>query len=294
MGPLMHTFPTPAPIAVTVDIPVRSDIQVVASDRTDTVVTIEPRSASRGLDVRAADQAVVDLSEGRLTVRLQHWRLANWLTDGGAVDVTVEVPIGCSLDLRSGMGDLRCQGEFASAELMSGMGAIRIDHCGPLQAKTGTGDVAVERVTGSAQLSTGTGTLRVGEVEGDAVLRNGNGHTLVGEVSGDLKANAANGDIVVERSGDAVTAKAANGGIRVGEAGRGRLTLQAAYGAVEVGVPEGTAAWLELDTKYGRVRNQLIAAPDPGTARSTVEIRARNAYSDITIRRSTVETRTNR
>jgi len=288
----MHAFETPEPIAVTVDIPVRSDIEVVASDRADTVVTIEPRSESRGLDVRAAEQAVVDLTDGRLTVRLQHWRLANWLTDGGAVDVTVEVPIGCSVDLRSGMGDLRCRGEFAAADLRSGMGAIRIDHCGPLQAKTGTGDVAVERVTGLATLSTGTGTLRVGQVEGDAVLRNGNGHTLVGEVSGDLKANAANGDIVVERAGDVLTAKAANGGIRVAEAGHGRITLQAAYGAVEVGVPEGTAAWLELDTKYGRVRNELAAAPDAGDAGSTVEIRARNAYSDITIRRTTVETRT--
>jgi hypothetical protein len=292
MGPLMHTFETPEPVAVTVDSPVRSDIQVAASDRSDTLVTIEPRSASRGLDVRAAEQAVVDLADGRLTVRLQHWRLANWLTDGGAVDVTVEVPIGCSVDLRSGMGDLRCLGEFASAELRTGMGTIRVDHCGPIQAKTGTGDVTVERVTGLARLTTGTGTLQVGEVEGDALLRNGNGRTLVGEVSGHLQASAAVGDIVVERAGEAVTAKAANGGIRIAEAGRGRVTLQAAYGAVEVGVPEGTAAWLELDTKYGRVRNELTTAPDPGSAASTVEIRARNAYSDITIRRATVEART--
>jgi hypothetical protein len=296
MGPLMPTFDTPEPIAVTVDIPVRSDIAVVASDRADTVVTVQPGSAARPLDVRAAEHTTVHYADGRLTVRMEQWRRYSWFTDGGAVDVTVQVPIGCSLELRSGIGDLRCQGEFASAELKTGLGAIRVDHCGPLQVRTGTGDVTVERITGRAQLTTDSGRMRVGEVDGDAVIKNGNGDTVVGEVTGDLQANAANGGIVIRRTGDAVTAKSANGSIRVDEAGRGRVTLQAAYGSVEVGVPEDTAAWLDLSTKYGHVHNELTAAPDPGTASSTVEVRARSAYSDITIRRADpiAGTRTNR
>lgn len=289
----MPTFATPEPVAVTVDIPVRSDITIVASDRADTVVTVEPRSPSRPLDARAAEQTTVDLSSGRLTVRMQQWRPASWFTDGGAVDVTVHVPIGCRLILRSGMGDLRCEGEFASGELKTGMGTVRIDHCGPLEVKTGTGDVLVERVTGRAQLVTSSGTIRVGEIDGDAVIKNGNGDSLIGEVTGDLQANAANGAIVIDRAGDAVTAKSANGRIRVREASHGHVTLHAAYGAVEVGISEGTAAWLDLTTKYGHVYNELTAAADPGSAPSTVQVRAQNAYADITIRRSdpTTETR---
>jgi DUF4097 and DUF4098 domain-containing protein YvlB len=296
MGTLMTTFSTPDPIAVTVDIPVRSDITVIASDRTDTVVDVVPRSASRGLDQRAAEHVSLDHADGRLTVRMLQWRLSSWFTDGGAVDVTVQVPIGCSVELRSGMGDLRCQGEFASADLKTGMGTIRVDHCGPIQAKTGTGDLVVERVTGRAQLVSSSGTVRVGEVEGDAVIKNGNGESVIGEVTGDLQVNAANGAIVIARAGDAVTAKSANGSIRVDEVSRGHVDLHAAYGSVVVGVREDTAAWLDLSTKYGHVYNELTAAPDPGTAASTAQVRVQNAYADITIRRSeaAAETRTNR
>lgn len=290
------TFPTPDPIGVTVDIPVRSDITVVASDRADTVVEVTPRSASRGLDTRAAEQVTADLTDGHVTVRMPQRRLSSWFTDGGAVDVTVLVPIGCSVELRSGMGDLRCEGEFASADLKTGMGAIRVGHCGPLQAKTGTGDLVVERVAGRAQLTSSSGTVRVGEVDGDAVIKNGNGESVVGEVTGDLRINAANGAIVIARAGDAVTARSANGSIRIDEVSRGTVDLHAAYGSIVVGVREDTAAWLDLTTKYGHVVNELTAAPDPGTAASTAQVRVQNAYADITIRRAeaTAGTRTDR
>jgi DUF4097 and DUF4098 domain-containing protein YvlB len=279
---------------VTVDIPVRSDITVVASDRVDTVVEITPRSASRGLDQRAFEHVTADLTDGRLTVRMLQWRLSSWFTDGGAVDVSVQVPIGCAVQLRSGLGDLRCEGEFAAADLKTGMGTIRVDHCGAIQARTGTGDLVVERITGRAQLVSSSGTVRVGEVDGDAVIKNGNGESVIGEVTGDLQINAANGAIVIGRAGAAVTARSANGSIRVDEVSRGQVDLHAAYGSVVVGVREDTAAWLDLTTKYGHVYNELTAAPDPGTAASTAKVRVQNAYADITIRRAeaAAETRT--
>jgi len=50
-------------------------------------------------------------------------------------------------------------------------------------------------------------------------------------------------------------------------------------------VPEGTAAWLDIHSTKGFVRNELTAdvAPQPGE--KTVEVRARVNWGDILIHR---------
>jgi DUF4097 and DUF4098 domain-containing protein YvlB len=286
----MNTFQTPQPIAVVVDVSVRADIRIVAANRQDTVVNVQPRDATRALDVKAAEQTTVDYSEGRLQVRLHPLRRYTWFGDGGAVDITVDVPIGCNLELKSGMGDLHCEGEFGSAELKTDMGHIRLDHCTDLRAHTGMGDVTVERVAGRAEVKTGSGKIRIREIDGVASIKNGNGSTHIVDTAGELRVSAANGDVALERAGATTTIKASNGDITVGEVSRGTLTLQTAAGSLAVGVREGSAAWLDLSTKYGRVRNGLDVTTGPGEADTKVEIRARSAYGDITVRRSPVPT----
>lgn len=286
----MTTFETPQPIAVVVDVSVRADIWIVAGNRTETVVNVQPRDATRALDARVAEQTTVDYSEGRLQVRLRPLRRYSWFSDGGAVDITVEVPIGCSLELKSGMGDLHCEGEFSSAELKTEMGHVRIDHCTDLRVHTGLGDVTVERVAGRAEIKTGSGKVRIREIDGSATIKNGNGSTHIVDAAGELHVSAGNGDVSVERAGAATTVKASNGDISIGEVARGTLTLQSAAGSLAIGVRDGSAAWLDLSTKYGRVRNGLDATAGPGGADAKVEIRARSAYGDITVRRSPVST----
>jgi DUF4097 and DUF4098 domain-containing protein YvlB len=282
----MTTFDTSGPIVVTVDVAIRADVWVTAGDRTDTVVQVQPRSAARSADVRAAEEATVEYADGRLVVRFRPLRRLAWFGDGGAVDVTIEVPIGSELELTSGMGELRCRGEFRSARLKTAMGSVSIDHCGPLSVHSGHGDITIEHVAGPLDVVTGSGRLGVGQVDGDATLRNGNGDTMVGGVTGELRARASNGDITVGRADGPVNAKSSNGSVRVGEVVRGSVTVGTSAGSIEVGVREGSAAWLELSTKYGRVRNALEAAADPGDAAATVEIRAHSSYGDITIQRS--------
>lgn len=287
----METFETPQPIAVVVDVSVRADIWIVAGNRTNTVVNVQPRTATRTLDVKVAEQTTVDYSDGRLQVRLRPQRRHTWFSDGGAVDITVEVPIGCSLELKSGMGDLRCEGEFSSAELKTEMGHVRLDHCTDLKVHTGMGDVTVERVAGRAEIKTGSGKIRIREIDGIASVKNGNGSTHIVDAAGELRVSAANGDVGLERAGATTTIKASNGDITVGEVSRGTLTLQTAAGSLAIGVREGSAAWLDLSTKYGRVRNGLDATTGPGESDAKVEVRARSAYGDITVRRSPVPTR---
>lgn len=271
---------------VVVDATVCADVWVIASASSDATVEVRPRTRSRGLDVRAAEQAVVERGDGRLRVMLRPLRPYSWFSDGGAVDIVIEVPIGGDVEVTSGMGALRCRGELGAVALRTGMGPIHAEHCASLRAKTGMGEVSVERVTGHAEITTGSGKIRIGEVDGDAVVRSGDGDTLIGEVTGDLQIKAANGAIEVERAGSSVTATSANGGIRIGEVARGSISVRTAAGSLEVGVVDGTSAWLDLKTTYGRVNHELDPAEAPQGGADAIEVRARSAYGDITVRRA--------
>ncbi|MGF4043405.1 DUF4097 family beta strand repeat-containing protein [Paenarthrobacter nitroguajacolicus] len=287
----MATFQTPQPIAVVVDVSVRAGIWTVAREGKDTVVNVRPRKEKRSLDVRMAEQTTVDYSDGRLQVRLHPGFRHSWFSDGGAVEITVEVPVGSSLELKSAMGDLRCDGEFGAADLRTDLGHISIDHCGELRAHTDMGDITVERAAGRSRIKTGSGKIRIRHIDGVATVKNGNGSTYIAHASGELSVSAANGDISLERAGLSTTVKTSSGDITVGEVAAGSLTVQTAAGALAVGVREGTAAWLDLSTKYGRVRNALQATNGPGDTTDKVEIRARNAYGDIAVTRSPVSAR---
>ncbi|HWB34509.1 MAG TPA: hypothetical protein VHA75_00640, partial [Rugosimonospora sp.] len=122
--------------------------------------------------------------------------------------------------------------------------------------------------------------------EGGAVVKNSNGDTAIDAVAGDLRVRNANGAIEVERAGTGVDAKTSNGSIRLGELVRGSVVLGTSNGNLDVGIAEGTAAWLEVNTGYGQVRNLLENATRPEEAEQTVEVRGRTSYGDIVIHRS--------
>jgi DUF4097 and DUF4098 domain-containing protein YvlB len=289
MGTLMTTFTTPTPIDVSVDFGNAADVRIVASDRADTTVQVSPQRPGRTADTRAADDTTVEFADGRLTVTLKKWLRYVSFTDGGAVDVLIEVPTGSSVDVHSGMGTLRCEGLLADVVLRSAMGGIHVDRAGTLRAKTAQGDVFIERVDGHAEVTSGSGEIRVNEFGSTAVVKNSNGVTVLGETNGAVQATASNGDITIDSPRADVTAKSSNGSVRIGDVHTGAVTVQTGYGSLDVAVREGTAAWLDLSVKYGRVYNELTGtdAPDTGgEPAGTAEVRARSSYGDITIHRS--------
>jgi hypothetical protein len=64
------------------------------------------------------------------------------------------------------------------------------------------------------------------------------------------------------------------------------VVAQSAFGSVEVGVRDRVAAWLDLDTKFGTVHNELDAAERPEPSEDAVEVHAKTSMGDITIHRS--------
>jgi hypothetical protein len=63
------------------------------------------------------------------------------------------------------------------------------------------------------------------------------------------------------------------------------VIAQTGLGGVDIAIPDGTAAWLDLHTGYGQLRNMLDTAEPAGPDDDRVDVRARSGYGDITIRR---------
>jgi DUF4097 and DUF4098 domain-containing protein YvlB len=283
----MPIFDTPEPITVTIELGV-GDVQITASDRTDTIVEVRPSTESDETDVEAATQTRVEYANGTLVVKGPKPRVLDFSNKSRSVDVSIELPTGSQVYGEASVGDFRSSGRLGECRFKTTTGHLQLDHTGPLSLDTAGGHVTVERVEGNAEIITGTGRVRVGEIDGTAVIKNSNGNTDIGTVTGDVRMRAANGDISVDRVlGTQVDAKTANGSIRIGEATRGAVVVKTATGDLEIGITEGTAAWLDVNTSFGRVHNSLDdASTQPEPSDETVEVRAHTSYGDITIRRS--------
>jgi hypothetical protein len=284
----MPTYDTPEPIFVDLDLGV-GDIRITASDRTETVVEVRPSDPTSKADVTAAEQARVEFADGRLSVKAHKgWRYYSRRGGHESIDVEISLPAGSRLDGEAGMAALSCTGRAGELRYKTGVGAIRLDETGPVQVRTGAGDISVERAAGRAEIATGSGAVEVSAVDGPAMIKNSNGDTWIGDVTGELRATAANGKIAVDRPQATVHTKTANGDILLGAVAHGEVVAETGFGNVDIGVVDGVPAWLELHTNFGNVRNDLDAADRPEPGEEAVEIRARTGYGDITIHRAVI------
>ncbi|WP_030847628.1 DUF4097 family beta strand repeat-containing protein [Streptomyces sp. NRRL S-475] len=278
----MPSFDTPEPISASAHVEAGS-IQFTAGDRADTVVEVRPRDPKKDLDVRAADQTEVTYAGGALTVRTPKSGLFGRT---GTVDVTVDLPTGSHVDTTGSWTQVLGEGRLGEVRVKTSSGDVRFDATGPLKLTASHGSITVDRVDGAAEITTSSGSLRVGLVDGPAVLKNSHGTTTVGAATGELRVSGANGDIEIRRAEDAVTATTAHGTLRVGEVARGTVQLETSYGAIDVGVREGTPAWLDVSSVSGQVRNTLTTSEAPEKTEDTVRVRARTKHGNIDIRRA--------
>jgi len=285
----MPTFETLEPISVTIAMLV-GDLRITASDRSDTVVVVSPNDSSKESDVKAAEQTRVEFAQGRLLIKApRSWRQFSPFGGRESIDVAIQLPAGSRVEAEAAVADFRCDGRLGECRFTTSVGNIRLDETGPLHLSTNAGSLTVDRVAGRAEV-TGSGQVHIGEIDGSAVIKNLNGVTWIGEVKGDLRCNAANGDITIERALGAVAAKTANGAVRIGEVVHGTIELGTSYGELEVGIRKGTAALLDVRSQFGSVRNSLNASDGPEPSDQRVEVRARTSFGDIVIRRSRDET----
>jgi DUF4097 and DUF4098 domain-containing protein YvlB len=285
-------FSTPSPIAVTLDLYV-ADVRLAAADRADTIVEVRPSDPGKAADVKAAENTRVEYDEATRTLSVAskkpRSRLVNFSSKRPeSIDLLIQLPAGSDVRGQAGLGDFRSDGALGAVTLKTGLGAVHLAATGPLNLRAGAGAITVEGVTGPAEVHCGSGDIRIGNVDGTAEVSSSNGKVRVGAVTGPATVKGSNGPVTVDRALSGITAASANGEVRIGEVARGTVSATSKNGNVEVGVREGSTAFLQLNTGVGRVYNDLASAdaPQPGEQAHTVEVHASTKLGDVTIRRA--------
>jgi DUF4097 and DUF4098 domain-containing protein YvlB len=286
------TFNTPTPITVSLDLYV-ADVRIAASDRADAAVRVRPSDPDKAADVKAAENTRVEYDEATRTLsvvtRKPRNRFVNFSSKRPeSIDLLIEVPTDSDVRGEAEIGDFQSAGVLGTVQLKTDVGAMHLAQTGPANLRSGVGEISVEEISGAGQVNCGSGVVRLGAVDGTADVTNGNGKVRVGVVTGAAHVKSANGSVYVDRALSDITASASNGEVHVREVVRGKVTATSKNGAVEVGVRDGSAAWLELNTTLGHVYNELdsAAAPEAGEPVDKVEIHADTKLGDVTIRRA--------
>ena len=285
-------FATLSSISVALDLYV-ADVRLTAADRTDTIVEVRPSDPNKAADVKAAENTRVEYDEATRTLTVVSRKPRNRFVNFSSkrpesIDVLIQLPTDSDVRGEADMGDFHAEGVLGTVAIKTDLGCVRLDETGPLRLRNGVGQITVEGVSGSAEVQSGSSAIRIGSVDGTADITNGNGKMQIGVVTGPANLKCSNGSLSVDRALSDITAASSNGEVRIGEVVRGKVTATSKNGGVEVGVREGSAAWLELNTAVGRVYNELDAAdaPEAGGSVDTVEIHAGTKLGDITIRRT--------
>jgi hypothetical protein len=276
----MPTFATPGPIAATVQV-AGAQVRFTASDRTDTVVLVEPVSKASQSDVKVADKTKVDFAGGRLSVKTTVSGDKN-----GSVAITIDLPAGSSLVAYLAHSSVHADGSFGECELHTASSRVQLDRINALQANIAAGEVAIGHIAGRADIEGSVVAVRINEVKGTVGLSSSGGQTWIGHASADLDLSSGSGGFDIDRADGSVTAKTGDGAIRIGRLTRGQAELVNRSGNIEVGIGEGTAARVDAGSMRGSVRNSVPSQENPGTFDNKVTVHARTRYSDIIIQRA--------
>ncbi|GHA42152.1 hypothetical protein GCM10010372_47690 [Streptomyces tauricus] len=277
----MPTFDTPSPVRVGLSLAI-GQVRIVASNRAKTMVTARPRDSDDQDDVQTTEQLRIDYADGRLLVNASEPD-----GNGGAVIVTLAVPIGSSLHGRGIAADFLGVGELGECRLSTGLGHIRLHRTGSLQLAATLGDITVARAVGTVEVTADRGNVHLGLVEGRTTISaKGEGDATVREARGAARLHAEKGAIRINRAHTDVEARTTHGDIDVGEAMRGCVVATTTFGSIRVGVAEASSARLSLDSAAGTVYTALSLLEERERADRVVRVQARTVCGDVVVERS--------
>jgi DUF4097 and DUF4098 domain-containing protein YvlB len=288
----VSNFNTPSSIAVTLDLYV-ADVRFAVSDRADTIVEVRPGDPNNAADIKAAENTRVGYDDATRTLSVVSRKPLNRFVNFSSkrpesIDVVIQLPTDSDVRGEAEIGEFQSDGALGTVVLKTDLGSVHLAETGPLNVRNGVGAITVKGVSGSAEVNTSSGNIRIGSVDGTAEVSTSNGKLQVGVVTGPANVKCSNGSVSVDRALSDITAESSNGEVRIGEVVRGKVAATSKNGSVEVGVREGSAAWLELNSGVGHVYNELTSsdAPEADEPVDKVEIRASTKLGDVTVRRA--------
>jgi DUF4097 and DUF4098 domain-containing protein YvlB len=204
------------------------------------------------------------------------------------VEVQIEAPAGSSLDAELHSADLEVGGTLSQARVRTGSGDVALDRVtDELRADSGSGDVRVAYAGGGGALRSGSGDVEVEAVGGGRLQCNtGSGDITLGRVEATADVRSGSGDVSVEDTTAELMTSTASGDQEVRRAWSGTLRLRSASGDVHVGITGGAAAWLDISTVSGTVSSALDQSTEPGDDEPRVAVHVSTVSGDVDLVRS--------
>jgi DUF4097 and DUF4098 domain-containing protein YvlB len=143
----------------------------------------------------------------------------------------------------------------------------------------------VREVDGDLRLRFGSGTAKAVRVGGSVQLRSGSGDAQLGEVHGDLNCGCGSGDLQVRVAHGSVRSRCGSGNARLSEV-YGDVDVVSGSGGLEIGLPTGVSAKLDVHTGSGRVHSDLPIEDAPREAKSKITVKARTGSGDVRLFRA--------
>ncbi|MFF2437129.1 DUF4097 family beta strand repeat-containing protein [Streptomyces sp. NPDC058107] len=179
----MQKFDTPAPVSAVLDIPA-GRIWFIAADRADTTVEVLPADASKGRDVKAAEQITVEYGDGVLRIAAPEAK-NRILGPSGSVEVTVQLPAASRVEAKAAGAELRGVGRLGDVAFEGAQGSVKLDEADSARLTGLDADITVGRLNGPGEISTQRGDVNVTEaVRGTLTLSTQMGDITVGAARG--------------------------------------------------------------------------------------------------------------
>lgn len=278
----MHTFETPGSTRLVVRAGA-GHVTVTAEDTDRTTVELTPLNG-------AAEEAIADArveQQGRsIVVDLPRHRLGLF-RQGPSIGVAITCPKGSALDVRADSSDVRATGTFTEVLVTTGSGDIDVDDVtGTAKLKAGSGSIKAGRVDEELVVTTGSGEITVDRSGRHAILSVGSGDIVVRELAGEMVTKTGSGDVEVDRLGGSLLTKTGSGDLTVRRAASGSVRANGASGNISIGIEEGTAAWLDVSTVSGRVSQELGESGAPRDGQQRLEVTAHTVSGNLRVHRS--------
>jgi hypothetical protein len=262
------------PLAVPITLQVRIAHGAVTVETADdlTVATVHIETDKHGADLLAETE--VELRGSTLAIvaprqgGIFDMPLFGGKRTGRGLDVRVVVPTGSDVKIATFTAPIRIPGRVGDADLAFG-----------------SGEAAVREVGGDLRLRFGSGNAKAVEVKGSVQVRSGSGDASLGEVHGDLNCGCGSGDLQVRRVHGTVRSRCGSGNARL-DAVHGDVDLVSGSGGLEIGLPSGVSARLEVHTGSGKVRSDLPIEENPRDSGTKITVKARTGSGDVRLFRA--------
>ena len=141
----------------------------------------------------------------------------------------------------------------------------------------------IGHIGGRADIDGGAFALRIGEVNGRVGLSSSGGQAWIGHASADLDLSSGSGEFDIDRADGSITATTGSGAIRVGRMTHGQANLMNGSGNIEVGISEGTAASIDVNSERGAVHDFVSPQGNSDPSDPKVTVHARTRHGDIIV-----------